>query len=75
MFAFLSQARGDALEFAPDIVKAQHQPPSLLPRLVFRDQVEKTLHRLLRTPVRGRPRKFVAREPLFNSYFRFGSQK
>jgi hemolysin D len=35
MFAYLSRPRGDALEFAPDIVKAQQQSPSPLPRVVL----------------------------------------
>lgn len=41
----------------------------------FRARVEATLNRLLRAPARGRPRKFLAEERLFNSYYRFGLQK
>jgi putative transposase len=41
----------------------------------FKERIEKMLHRLLRVPVRGRPRKCVAREHRVASYHRTGSQK
>ena len=41
----------------------------------FKERVEQALHRLLRAPIRGRPRKFVARERRAASYHRTGSQK
>jgi putative transposase len=41
----------------------------------FRQHVEKALGRLVRTPVRGRPRKFIARERLARYHRRLALQK
>ena len=41
----------------------------------FKGQVEKAMGRRVRTPVRGRPRKFIARERLIRSYRRLALQK